>query len=228
VFYDLCQDEQFGIKIEDVIKYLEIEKRDKFYERFKSNYKEGVDYMTYSTGLSKRSGNSNIMYKCTFNCFQKICMMSKSKKANSVRDYFITLHEFIDYYKNEISETINKKISKKGIYILEIDKKLSLYKPDMTDNDFRERLKQYGTGLKGHPQIKYLLATNNVKEVEDCVKKLIQKKEFKKGKEVYKIDLQVLKQICLNCAKSVNLLNKESTNLSSTNKDVDLFLVFDS
>jgi phage anti-repressor protein len=107
VFYDLCQDEQFGIKIEDVIKYLEIEKRDKFYERFKSNYKEGVDYMTYSTGLSKRSGNSNIMYKCTFNCFQKICMMSKSKKANSVRDYFITLHEFIDYYKNEISETIN-------------------------------------------------------------------------------------------------------------------------
>jgi hypothetical protein len=34
-FYELCEMNTFGIKLEDVLDYLEICKRDKFYERFK-------------------------------------------------------------------------------------------------------------------------------------------------------------------------------------------------
>ncbi len=33
-------------------------------------------------------------------------MISKSEKANSVRDYFIILRKFINYYKDHISEMI--------------------------------------------------------------------------------------------------------------------------
>ena len=38
-------------------------------------------------------------------------MKSKSEKANSVRDYFIMLHKFIEYYKNHIAEMINEKVT---------------------------------------------------------------------------------------------------------------------
>jgi hypothetical protein len=50
-------------------------------------------------------------------------MKSKSDKANSVRDYFILLHKFIEYYKNHIAEMINKKASgNKCMYIILVDK----------------------------------------------------------------------------------------------------------
>jgi phage anti-repressor protein len=51
-------------------------------------------------------GVRSAIYYISLDTFEKICMVSKSEKANSVRDYFIILRKFINYYKDHISEMI--------------------------------------------------------------------------------------------------------------------------
>ena len=45
IFYELCEDNKFGIHVELVIKYLEYKNIDKFYERLRANYKINIDYI---------------------------------------------------------------------------------------------------------------------------------------------------------------------------------------
>lgn len=45
VFYEMCENTQYGIFIDDVIKYLEIKNAERFYENFKKKYIEDVDYI---------------------------------------------------------------------------------------------------------------------------------------------------------------------------------------
>jgi phage anti-repressor protein len=40
----------------------------------------------------------------TPNCFKKICQLTKSKKGNEVREYFIKVEETLFRYKNYIIE----------------------------------------------------------------------------------------------------------------------------
>lgn len=65
----------------------------------KENYIENNDYIMKNTYIKKEKDTRNIIYYITFDTFQKLCMKYKTEIANNVRDYFITLHKFIDYYK---------------------------------------------------------------------------------------------------------------------------------
>jgi len=42
--------------------------------------------------------------------FKKLCMLSKTKKAEEVRDYYIKLEELIDEYKSIIINNFQKKL----------------------------------------------------------------------------------------------------------------------
>ena len=44
-------------------------------------------------------------------CFKKLCMQSKTKKAELVRDYYIVLEELVDKYKDLIIENKDKEIN---------------------------------------------------------------------------------------------------------------------
>jgi phage anti-repressor protein len=222
-FYELCEINNFGIKLEDVLDYLDIVKRKKFYKRFKEKFTIKRDYQKVRIIGKKVKDVKSVIYYINLDTFEKICMTSKSEKANSVRDYFIILRKFINYYKNHISNMIitsAKKNPNKSIYILLINKNKDILKIGHTSN-IRNRLKTYATGKDTHPDIKFIMLVEDPKQVEKCAKIFLEKFSFKKGKEIYKIDIDLMKQITINCAE---LSNISFTNIS---KNDNAYIVFE-
>jgi len=118
-FYEMCQDNNFGINVDEIVKYLNLNNRKKFIERLREKYIVNKDFIIKRIKQKSQKGTPDVLYYVAFDCFEKICMSSKSKKANEVRDYFITLRKFIEYYKQHISDMIiNKAIEGKAVYIL--------------------------------------------------------------------------------------------------------------
>ena len=106
-FYEMCEKTYYGIFIDNIIKYLEIKNVNRFYENFKKKFIENIDYIKKIIKNEKMiKGEKYIMYYLNLNTFEKICMVSKAEKANQVRDYFIILRKFMQYYKNNISSEL--------------------------------------------------------------------------------------------------------------------------
>ena len=136
----------------------------------------------------------------TSDCCKQFCMLSKTKKAEEVRTYFIEIEKFVNKYKNYIIEALNKKIdilennqkpisdTKSGIiYILKTDKNIvDLYKIGKTKK-FKERIRTHNS--------------SHIYEVEKCLKNILTTKQYRKRKEFYQIDLDVLKELIKKCDK---------------------------
>jgi phage anti-repressor protein len=204
-FYEMTDNKKFGIDLNDVIKYLEIKYDESFITNFRKHYKENIDYKYYLINRSEKREKEKkySLYLLSLDTFEKICMMSKTKKANSVRDYFIILRKFIFYYKNHISNMIiNESIKKPNgnIYIILANKNKNIFKIGKS-KDIRERLKNYATGKDKHPDIKFIILVDNKSDVEKCVKKITRKYQFKPNQEIYKVDIEQLKKIYLNALR---------------------------
>lgn len=224
-FYEMCDGKHFGIELNYVIKYLQIKKLEKFYQNFINKYILNVDYVKYSIDNQRRKKNKQyIYYYITLDTFERICMMSKAKKAEPVRDYFIMLRKFIQYYKNHIAKMImdnNLQQPKGQIYIILANKHKNIFKIGKTD-DIRSRLRNYATGKDVHPDIKFIMLVDDKDVVENCVKDLIKSHQYKLGQEIYKVDIDVIKAAVFDCA-NLNVKYNEITK----NKNMDAYVIFD-
>ena len=119
-FYEMCENEKYGIDVESIVKYLEFKNKRKFIDRLKERYIANKDYVIKRIRQKSQKGVQDVFYYMSFDCFEKICMRSKSKKANAVRDYFVTLRKFIEYYRQYISDMIVDKAihGKSCVYII--------------------------------------------------------------------------------------------------------------
>lgn len=222
-FYQLCENNIFGIKLDSVIEYLDIKLQKKFYIRFRENYKVQQDYVIVRLNNKKRN-EKKVIYYISFDTFEKICMASRTKKADQVRDYFVTLRKFIDYYKNNISDMILKKASKqptKCIYIILANKKKNIFKFGQT-KDLRSRLRSYMSGKNTHPDIKFIAIVSHPKSVEKCAKLFMKQFQHKPNQEIYKVDIDVIKKVAAKCAgidKYVDEIDR--------NADSDAYVIYD-
>jgi hypothetical protein len=107
------------------------------------------------------------------------------------------------------------------IYIILANKNKNIFKIGRTKN-IRKRLQNYVTGKDTHPDVKFIMLVDNRKDVENCVKKLSQKYQFKKNQEIYKINIDIIKKYIFDCA-SVYTNDIELYN----NKNVDSYIIFD-
>ena len=82
-----------------------------------ANYIVGQDFMIKKIAQRSQKNKQRIFYYLSFDCFEKICMMSRTEQGNSVRDYFITLRKFIDYYREHFANKINS-LTTTGKYLL--------------------------------------------------------------------------------------------------------------
>jgi phage anti-repressor protein len=215
LFYEKCENNTFGIMLDDVLDYLDIKERKEFYSRFRKRYNVKYDYQILEFNYKKEKNKKNVIYYVSFDTFEKICMMSKAEKAEKVRDYFILLRKFINYYKNHISNMISK--SKKYIYILLVNKNKDIFKIGNTTN-IRNRLRTYATGIDVHPDIKFIMTIDEPKTVEKCIKIFLKDYEYKKGHEIYKIDIDIIKSVLFGCNELNNI--KE-------NKNSDAYIIYD-
>lgn len=99
-------------------------------------------------------------------------MISKAEKANKVRDYFIILRKFIQYYKDYISNMIIEnalKYQNGYVYIVLVNKGKNIFKLGKTKN-VKNRLKNYSTSK----------SKKNTNKKKESIKKSIKKMSKKK------------------------------------------------
>jgi len=138
-------------------------------------------------------------------------MQSRTKKAVEVREYFYALEELIDKYKNYIIEGLKDKIEKlennqkpkvnpsKGvIYIIQTSDDMTLYKIGKTQN-LKNRLLKYNIDKKDDIIPIYIYESEDIDAVEKCIKAFMKKYQYRKYKEVYQVNIDIIKQFINKC-----------------------------
>ena len=144
----------------------------------------------------------------TPDCMKRLCMVSKTKRAEEVRTYFIELEKHIDNYKDII---IDKYLSnhspqpieiKSGvIYLLNTDLNLpNVYKIGKTIN-FKSRLKTHQSTTVDNIKVVKVYRTNDIDNVEKCLKQYLKEKQYKKYKEFYMVDKEIVSKLFRLCNK---------------------------
>ena len=110
----------------------------------------------------------------------------------------------------------------KCIYILLVNKNKNILKLGQT-KELRKRLRTYATGMDTHPDIKFIMLVDDPKIIENCMKNFLEKFEYKKGHEIYKIDINIIKKIAFDCSGMNNELNQ----LILENDNKYAYVVFD-
>jgi phage anti-repressor protein/predicted GIY-YIG superfamily endonuclease len=219
-FYDLLERTEdnaqaqitaFPIDLGLVCKWLDVHKN-KMVVTLKKTYKEREDYIVTKAQVvnrpENRGGHNRRDYFLTLECFKHICMRSSSKKGTEVRTYFIELDNFVTRYTREIVEgllkklnTVEKKARNDGsgwIYIFRA--KGSILKIGQTQ-DLIDRLRTYNTGRVDDVELLASFKTDHRKKAEDCVKTFVKAKRYKKRRELYEVDDDIIKRVMGMCTK---------------------------
>ena len=72
IFYDKCELNKFGIKLEKTLDYLDIKERKEFYARFRKKYVLDIDYIIIKHNQKKEKNIKNSEYYISFDTFEKI------------------------------------------------------------------------------------------------------------------------------------------------------------
>ena len=229
-FYNIIKEDyierynEFLIDSEILRKWLKINIRRSFNDTIKRSYRKNIDYKIKKMKREKEgSGGHNFeIITLTPETAKKICMSTNSKIGTQVQQYFLDIEVALYKYKNYIIEGMNKKIqqlennqkpkinpTKKIIYVFRaLNSDLTLYKIGKTINS-KTRFSSHNSPLANDLEVLFQYETDNIEQVESCVKVLMKKAQYRKYKEIYRVDLDIIKQVIQNCDTEINEINKE-------------------
>ena len=231
-FYNIIKEDyierynEFLIDSEILRKWLEIANRRIFNDTIKRSYKKNIDYTIKKVKKSEGSGGQNYeVITLTPEASKKICLSTNSKMGGQVQQYFLDLEVALYKYKNYIIEGMNKKIqqlennqkpkinaNKKIIYVFRaLNTDLTLYKIGKTINS-KTRFSKYNSPMANDLEVLFQYETENIDQVEMCIKAYMKKAQYRKYKEVYQVDLNIIKKTIKNCDVEINEINKEIEN----------------
>jgi len=206
----------FVIDLEILSKWLSTPRKE-LIRTLQRSYVIDIDYIKHKTRnpVHKKYGSNYYMkYMVTPDCFKRMCMLTKSANGDMIRRYFIEIENAYIKYRHQTLKGIEEemkimqnnktllkdKVNGSGyIYILKASKdKDSVYKIGRTLN-IHSRIRQYNTGKAEDIEVVYVYQTDYVKEVENCLKSWLKSKQYKKYKEIYQVDVEVIKQIITTC-----------------------------
>ena len=215
------------VNLDAVAKWLGIRKGT-LVSTLRASYKKGVDYeMTVQPRLpGAHGGHNRAVVLLTPDCFKRVCMRSRGRKAEGVRTYFIMLEGLVLKYKDQLMEgmqadidRLERQVGPKGrpgravvggyIYVVRASEKLdSVYKIGRTV-DLRRRLREHETSRADDLEVMFVFRVENVKAVERCVKVTLSEKRYRPFREVFKLDLDVLKAVVNGCDALQGMLKLE-------------------
>jgi hypothetical protein len=85
---------------------------------------------------------------------------------------------------------------------------LTLYKIGKTINS-KTRFSKHNSPLANDLEVLFQYETDNIDQVESCIKALMKKAQYRKYKEVYRVDLDIIKKTIKICDAEINEINKE-------------------
>jgi hypothetical protein len=220
--YDSKDKYNFSINIDSIAKWFNMRK-DTIKATLKESYTKNVDYKIIKGNSTGLKGKPSEIILLTSKCFKLMAMQSKTKKAIQVREYYYELEQVIDQYKEYIIQGLQEKIknlennqkpkinpSKGVIYIIQTSDGIGHYKVGKTKN-LRKRLNNYNGDKKDDIIPIYIYETNDIDNVESCIKKYAKEYQYRKYKEIYKIDINLLKKLINDCSEfndKTNLMMK--------------------
>jgi phage anti-repressor protein len=202
-FYDDGKNEyEFVINLSQISLWLGVEKKN-LKRMLQKNFLENDDYIQINIEKITRGGNNNLDVILTYDCFKMLCMLSQSKKADSVRKYYIEVEKHLLRYKNEIISDFNKQLGIKNnnimktdeydkssiIYVLKVEPNSDIYKIGRT-KDIKKRIKNYNVGSTKEYEIMFIIkvSDNILNKVESCIKKNLEENIYRQGsKEVIQV-----------------------------------------
>lgn len=198
-------------------------------------YIKDIDYKIKIIKL-KGKGRPYEKISITPNCMKRICMLSTTKKAEEIRTYYIKIEKLIDKYKEIIIDELNKKIGileknqknnkeiKGGvIYVLRTDLDIEgIYKIGKT-KIFKNRIKTHNSSHVDNVEVVFIFETNDIDGVEKCLKLALKTKQYRKRKEFYQVDLDLLKELMNDCE---NLLLKGKNKPNKNIKGGNIYMMF--
>jgi len=213
---------EFLIVSEVLRKWLKIKTHKEFKETIKKSYKINVDYKLEKIKKSEGSGGHNReVIKLTPEATKKICLMTKSKVGDDVRQYFIDLELTFYKFKNHIIESLNNKIkllennqkpkinSSKGIiYVFRAlnTENATLYKIGRSISS-KKRFNSHNSPLANDLEIIMIYEADNIEQLESCVKNYMKKSQYRKYKEIYEVDLDIIKEVIEDCDVKLKQIN---------------------
>lgn len=205
------------IDLDKVVKWLNINKAMAKKTLLKS-YRKNIDYTITKVYKPKGKGGQNAeIILLTIRCFKQFCLLTRSKHGGDVRNYFIDIEITLNKYKNYIINGMKEKINKleknqkpkvnpeKGvIYVFQTPNSIenSLYKIGRT-KDLKKRLQSHQSPLSHDIEILFYYESDNIIEIENCIKTLMKKYQYRKYKEVYKININIIKSLIEECDKII-------------------------
>ena len=103
------------------------------------------------------------------------------------------------------------------IYIFRaLNTDLTLYKLGKTI-DSKSRFKSHNSPMANDIEVLFQYETDNIDQVESCVKVLMKKSQYRKYKEVYQVDSDILRKIIKDCDTKIIEINNEITNRNNKN-----------
>ena len=226
-FYNIIKEDyiekysEFLIDSELLRKWLNINIRRSFNDTIKRSYVKDIDYTIKTLKRSNGRGGQNFeVITLTPEASKKICLSTNSKKGKEVQQYFIDLEFALYKYKNYIIDGLKQKMNqleinqkpkinsdKKIIYVFRaLNTDLTLYKIGKTINA-KTRFFKHNSPLANDLEILFQYETDNINQVESCIKALMKKAQYRKYKEIYEVDLYIIKKIIKNCDANINKIN---------------------
>lgn len=201
------------INLDDVIKWLDINKH-KLKQTLQNSYIKNIDYTISRVNKPKGTGGQKReIIMMSVDCFKMVCQSTKSKKGKEVRRYFIEVEKLLNKYKDYIIEGLQEKMEKiqkgrkpkinpqKGvIYVFET--------PDTPDNNLykigksvnlKKRLQSHSSGMSEDIRVLFIQEVDDVNKIEKCTKEAMKKYQYRKYKEVYQVNIDIIKYVIQKC-----------------------------
>lgn len=230
--------EPFTIDLDDIAFWLEARKTT-LKETLILHYSKNIDYIIVKNPqqvillqYAKHGGHNKQLVLLTPDCFKMLCMRSKTKKADKIREYYIELEKLIDKYKDIIIEEKNKKIKllendlKKDVHplgnysyiIQEKDELNQTFFRIGQSGDLKSRIANHNSSSIHKKIISFKIKTDNKLQFESCLRSCMFNFRYKKNKDYYIIPNEKVKEaikVCKNIVK--NFKNNKNELLGGTN-----------
>ena len=237
-FYSIIKEDyierynEFLIDSEILRKWLKINSRRAFNDTIKKSYKKNIDYELKKVKLSQGRGGQNFeIITLTPEASKKICLSTNSKMGPLVQQYFLDLEVALYKYKNYIIDGLkqkNKQLEnnqkpkinpgKKIIYVFKaLNTDLTLYKIGKTINS-KTRFLKHNSPMGNDLKVLFQFETDNIDQVETCVKSYMKLSKYRKYKEIYQASLRIIKKAIKDCECKIQEYNDENTKYNKKQK----------
>jgi phage anti-repressor protein len=223
-FSDQSSYAEHKIESTDVMWYLNISDKDKFHELLRKQFRNNYDYVIERTTNVKKNKVTSIKYLLSFECFKKVCMMSDTYIGEQYRDFYMKLEEFLDYYKQHITDTLNKQAVKKCMYVMLVKKgknifKIGKYDNKKDNNTIRKKLESFTNQSDKNSDVKFIMLVDDIEEVNKFLKIFNNKNTGLKGDILATYLKNVLFSTANFCERSKEIFKKKN--------DLDMHVVID-